>query len=179
MQRVALFVDGANMFYAQKLNGWFIDWKEFYQLFTDNRDVYGAFYFTATPKAGDAEKIKKYRKFRGFLIYNGYNVIDKELQEIRNESGEVVRLKGNLDIELVFRMLTGAHQYDEAIVVGCDVDYVPIVQHLRNIGKNVTIVGRRKSTTIELVNSCDKYIDLESIRERVERRQTGGRELTK
>jgi len=171
MQRVALFVDGANMFYAQKLNGWFIDWKELYQLFTDKQDVYGAFYFTATPKAGDAEKIKKYRKFRGALIYMGYKVIDKEVREIRDESGEVVRLKGNLDIELVFRMLSGAHQYDEAIVVGCDVDYVPVIQHLRNIGKSVTILGRQKSTAIELINACDKYIDLETIRSRIEKQR--------
>lgn len=179
MERVAIFVDGANMFYAQKLNGWFIDWKLLYQLYTDNRDIYGAFYFTATPRAGDTEKIKRYRKFRGALIYNNYEVIDKEVREIRDESGQIVRLKGNLDIEMVFRMLTGAHQYDEAIIVGCDIDYVPVIQHLRNIGKKVTIIDRRKSAAIDLINACDKFADLEGIHSRIEREQKRREELTK
>lgn len=170
MQRVAIFVDGANMFYAQKLNGWFIDWEKMYQLYTDNRDIYGAFYFTATPRAGDTEQWKRYRPFRGKLIYIGFKVIDKELQEIRDpETKQILRVKGNLDIELVFRLLTGAHQYDEAIICGCDIDYVPIIHHLRNIGKKVVVVGRRKSTSLEMINACDQFVDLEDIRRRIER----------
>lgn len=172
MSRVALFVDGANMYYAQKLNEWWIGWESAYRLFTDNRDVYGAFYFTATPAAGNKERIQAYRRFRGFLINIGFTVIDKEVREIRDrDTGELIRQKGNLDIELVFRMLSGAHQYEEAVIFGCDVDYVPIIQHLRNIGKMTTIVGRRQSTAIDLINACDKFIDLENIRPRIERKR--------
>ena len=57
MQRVALFVDGANMFYAQRDNHWHIDWRLAYHYFTDNKEKAAAYYFTATPHAGDPEKI--------------------------------------------------------------------------------------------------------------------------
>ena len=39
MMRIALFVDAANMFYAQRDNGWEIDYKKVYKYFTKGRDV--------------------------------------------------------------------------------------------------------------------------------------------
>ncbi len=57
MSRVALFVDGANMFYAQRQNEWHIDFRLVHQYFMDNREKAGAYYFTASPPAGDLAKI--------------------------------------------------------------------------------------------------------------------------
>ena len=37
--RVAIFVDGANMFYAQRDNGWRIEYKKIFQHFTTNREL--------------------------------------------------------------------------------------------------------------------------------------------
>ncbi len=54
-ERLALFVDGANMFYAQRENGWWIDWGKVHRYFCGDRILYGAFYFTATPPAGEPD----------------------------------------------------------------------------------------------------------------------------
>ncbi|HWJ03909.1 MAG TPA: NYN domain-containing protein, partial [Verrucomicrobiae bacterium] len=80
-----------------------------------------------------------------------------------------VKLKGNLDIELVFRMLAGINSYDEAVIFGGDSDYLSVVAHLRNLGKMVSCVGRRASTSIELINECDRFMDLNDIRTWIER----------
>jgi uncharacterized LabA/DUF88 family protein len=53
--------------------------------------------------------------------------------------------------------------------MGGDSDYVPIVSHLRALGKTVTIVGRRESVSNSLINVANKFVDLNSIRDRVER----------
>jgi len=171
MQRIALFVDGANMFYAQRDNRWHIDWRLVFNFFTDNKEKAAAYYFTATPAVGDFERIKKYRGFKTALQSMGYSVVDKEIRLIKNPaSNQVVKIKGNLDIELVFRLLTEANTYDEVILMGCDSDYIPVVSHLRAIGKVVTVVGRKGSTSNDLINVANKFLDLEEIRTRIEKK---------
>src|SRR6266852_1540597 len=141
MARVALFVDGANMFYAQRDNGWHIDFRLVHEYFFQNREKAAAYYFTASPSAGDQARVDKYRRFRSALIHLGYSVVDKEVRVITDASSEQVKIKGNLDIELVFRMLVEEKAYDEVVLMGGDSDYIEILKHLRNLGKVVVVVG--------------------------------------
>lgn len=167
--RVAIFVDGANMFYAQRDSGWRIEYKKVFQYFTDNRDLAGAYYFTATPPAHRAENVVKYRKFRQALILIGYSVIDKEVRVFQDKETGQVKLKGNLDIDMAFKMLSMIHNYDEAVVLGGDSDFIPIFQYLGNLGKTVVCVGRKESTALDLINAATKFIPLDSIRQRIEK----------
>lgn len=170
-QRVGLFVDGANMFYAQRENGWHIDWRLVYHFFFDNKEKAAAYYFTATPPAGDSEKVKRYRGFRTALQSIGYNVVDKEVRVIKDPTSDVpVKVKGNLDIELVFRLLTELNNYEEIVLMGCDSDYIPIVSHLRACGKTVTVVGRKGMISNDLINVANKFQDLENLRTRIEKK---------
>jgi uncharacterized LabA/DUF88 family protein len=169
MDRVAIFIDAGNMFYAQKENNWWIDWRRALQYFTDNRYLYGAYYFTAMPPPERNEKLQKYRKFRKFLIASGYKVVDKEVRTRTDPSTGQLKEKGNLDIELVFHMMVAPEKWDEAVVFGCDVDYAPILEHLRNIGKKIKVVGIRKMTSLDLINAVSEYVDLNEIRSRVEK----------
>jgi uncharacterized LabA/DUF88 family protein len=167
MERVGLFVDGAAMFYAQRDNDWHIDYRNVYHYFTDNRDKAGAWYFTATPPATDEDASDRYRKFKHALTQIGYNVKDKEVRVLYDKNTGQARLKGNLDIELVFRMLSSVNSYDTAVLLGGDSDYVPLIEHLVNLGKRVIVVGRRQSTAIDLINSASQFIDLNDIRDRI------------
>jgi uncharacterized LabA/DUF88 family protein len=171
MQRVALFVDGANMFYAQRDNGWHIDFRLIHQYFMDNREKAGAYYFTASPPAGDPAKIDKYRRFRTALINLGFNVVDKEVKVMHDPTTGQTKIKGNLDIDLVFRMLTSINSYDEVVLMGGDSDYVPVINHLRASGKTVTVVGRRESVSTDLINSANRFLDLNSLRNRIEKKR--------
>ena len=170
MERVALFVDGASMFYAQRDNGWHIDFRSVYQYFTDNREVAGASYYTASPPIAERDRYDKYRGFRSALIHIGYTVVDKEVRVITDPATGQTKLKGNLDIELVFRMLASINSYDTVVLLGGDSDYIPIVEHLVNSGKRVIIVGRRQSTSTELVNAASQFVDLNDLRARIEKR---------
>ena len=170
MARIALFVDGASMFYAQRAQGWHIDFRSVYEHFTAGKQVTGAYYFTATPPARNLDAVQRYRRFRTALIYIGWNVIDKEVHVITDRETGQTKTKGNLDIELTFRMLSSADAWDEAILFGVDVDYIPIIKHLQNLGKTITCVGRREMTSIELINAA-RFIDLESLRGLIEKRK--------
>ena len=167
MERVGLFVDGAAMFYAQRDNGWHIDYRNVYHYFADNRDKAGAWYFTATPPASDPSALDRYRKFKHALTQIGYNVKDKEVRVLYDKNTGQPRLKGNLDIELVFRMLSSVNSFDTVVLLGGDSDYVPLIEHLVNLGKRVIVVGRRQSTAIDLINTSSQFIDLNDIRDRI------------
>ncbi len=169
MTTVALFVDGANMFYAQKQQGWHIDWAAVLQHFIAGKQKCGAFYFTATPAASNPQAVQRYRKFRTALIYMGYEVIDKEVHVIQDPTSGITKLKGNLDIELVFRMLASATGWDEGILMGMDLDYIPIINHLRNMGKTVICVGRKQMTSLELINASTQFIELDDLRKLIEK----------
>ena len=171
MPRIALFVDGANMFYAQRDQGWRIEFRSAYEHFTAGKEIAGAYYFTATPPAGNIQAVQAYRRFRTALIYIGYSVVDKEVHVITDRQTGQTKLKGNLDIELTFRMLSTADSWDEAVLLGVDVDYVPIITHLQNLGKTITCVGRRQSTSLELINAANRFIDLEDLRRLIEKRK--------
>jgi len=168
-RRVAIFVDGANMFYTQRNIKWHIDYKRVYEYFLKDKEKSGCYYFTASPPAGNKEMIDKYRKFRHSLIKMGYTVIDKELREIRDRhTGEEVP-KGNLDIEIVLWMITTKNDYDDLIFLGGDGDFVCVVDYLRKEGKRVICVGDVESTATELQNIVNEFIDINTIRGYIEK----------
>ena len=171
MQQVALFVDGANMFYAQREQKWHIDYKLVFQYVFNNREKAGAYYFMASPSPSEQDRLITYRKFRTALINMGYQVVDKEIRVLTDPVTKVQRQKGNLDIDMVFAMLTSMNLYDEAVMMGGDSDFIPIIKHLRNSGKSVTVIGRRSMTATDVINAASKYTDLEQLRTQVEKRR--------
>jgi len=166
-ERIAIFVDGAAMFYAQRENGWHIDYRNVFHYFTDNRELSGAWYFTAIPPAGDPDAVNRYKKFKYALTQIGFRVKDKEVRVLYDKNTGVAKLKGNLDIELVFRMLSAVETYDTVVLLGGDSDYLPVIEHLVNLGKKIIIVGRKGSTANDLINASTSFVDLNSIRDRI------------
>ena len=150
-------------------------WIAGIQYFTDNRDLAFAWYFTAKPPRHRPEKLEGYTRFRQALIHIGYKVIDKEVRVIEDKESNQIKLKGNLDIEMAFKMLSGVPHYDEAVVLGGDSDFIPIFQYLVNLGKTVVCVGRKASTSLDLINAATKFIDLENIKDRIEKKIREGR----
>jgi len=169
MESVAIFVDGANMFYVQKKNGWHIDFNKVFGYFSHGKNLHAAFYYTATPPYSERERVEGYRRFREALIHIGYTVRDKEVRVLRDPTTGQTKLKGNLDIEMVMDLVSNRSHYDEAVLVGGDSDFVPVVRFLRDEGKRVTVVGQRGFTSLELINCSSKYIDVNDIRTYIEK----------
>lgn len=82
------------MFYAQKDNGWYIDFKRAYEYFGKDKKITVACYFTGTPYYEQTERVESYRGFRSFLIYTGYRVVPKETKRIKHKIPEDVMIDG-------------------------------------------------------------------------------------
>lgn len=165
MSRVALFVDGANMFYAQRKVGWHLDYRKVYEYFTRGREVYNAFYYTSVTTPPDPGM----EGFLRALTAIGYTVRRKPIKEIMDqETGAVIR-KANLDIEIVIDMFNTVDLYDVAILISGDGDFERAVELIRSKGKRIIGVGSSSMAAYDLVNATDRYVFLEDIRTDVEK----------
>lgn len=164
--KTALFVDGVNMFYAQKKLGWHLDYKRILHYFVPNPEhLYNAFYYTGVQNPTEPKE----ENFLNALTMMGYTVRRKRVKVIFDlDSGEEIR-KANLDTEMVVDMFNTVDNYARAIVFSGDSDFERALELLRTKGKEIIVVSTRGMVAIELINSADRYYDLQYLREEFEK----------
>jgi uncharacterized LabA/DUF88 family protein len=163
--RVAIFIDGANMFYAQRILGWHLDFARVIDYFTRDAELYNAFYYTGVQVPPDLSQ----RDFLTALRHLGFTVREKVIKETFDQASSSTIRRANLDIEIVIDMFNTATRYDVAVLMSGDGDFERAVELLRSKGKEIIGVGTRGMIAAELENACDRYVKLEDIRSEVEK----------
>lgn len=165
MNRLSIFVDGNNMFYAQQKNGWFFDPKRVLEYFTTEKSVelINAYWYTGLKDPQDQ------RGFRDALISLGYTVRTKILKEYYDDTSGRYSQKANLDIEIVVDMFNTVEQYDRVILFSGDGDFERAIEQLRSKNTHITVVSTEGMIARELRNVTDRYIDLNDIRPHIEK----------
>lgn len=157
--RVAIFIDGSNLFYAALQLGIEIDYSKLLNSLADGARVLRAFFYTGIDPSNEKQK--------GFLLWmrhHGFRVVTKELVQFVDGSK-----KANLDVEIAVDMMTLADSYDTAILVSGDGDLAYAVNKISYLGVRVEIVSLRSMTSDSLINVADRYIDLETIKEFIQK----------
>ncbi|MEN9216380.1 MAG: NYN domain-containing protein [Gloeomargarita sp. HHBFW_bins_162] len=155
--RLAIFIDGSNLFYAALQLGIEIDYTKLLCYLTAGSRLLRAFFYTGVDPTNE--------KQQGFLLWmrrNGYRVVYKELVQLPDGSK-----KANLDVEIAVDMLSLVGAYDTAILVSGDGDLAYAVDAVSYRGVRVEVVSLRSMTSDNLINVSDRYIDLESIRDEI------------
>ncbi len=165
MNRLSIFVDGNNMFYAQQKNGWFFDPRRVLDYFKGepNITLVNAFWYTGLKDPQDQ------RGFRDALISLGYTVRTKILKEYYDDNSGRYSQKANLDIEIVVDMFNTVDQYDRVILFSGDGDFERAIELLRSKNTHITVVSTEGMIARELRNATDRYIDLNDIRDYIEK----------
>jgi uncharacterized LabA/DUF88 family protein len=165
MNRLSIFVDGNNMFYAQQKNGWFFDPRRVLQHFTSDKEtvLMNAFWYTGIKDHQDQ------RGFRDALISLGYTVRTKILKEYYDDTSGRYSQKANLDIEIVIDMFNTVEQYDRVILFSGDGDFERAIELLRSKNTHITVVSTEGMIARELRNVTDRYIDLNDMRPHIEK----------
>jgi uncharacterized LabA/DUF88 family protein len=166
LNRLSIFVDGNNMFYAQQKNGWFFDPKRVLEYFAGsktNLELVNAFWYTGLKDPQDQ------RGFRDALISLGYTVRTKILKEYYDDTSGRYSQKANLDIEIVVDMFSTVDQYDRVILFSGDGDFERAIELLRAKNTHITVVSTEGMIARELRNVTDRYIDLNAIRSEIEK----------
>ncbi len=152
--RVAIFVDGANMDGACRDAGYFLDYYKVGSFLRANATFNAAFFYIADFTAKDPVQLK----FLDFLAHSGYIVRKKAVKVIKDrETGKEI-YKANVDTEMVLDMVNTADNYDVAFLLSGDSDFERCVDLLRSRGKRVFVMSSEGSMSRELSHVADKPI---------------------
>ena len=164
-ERLALFIDGANLFAAGKSLGFDIDYKLLRQEFMRRGKLLRAFYYTALL---ESEEYSPIRPLVDWLQYNGYTMVTKPAKEYTDSMGRR-KVKGNMDIELAVDALELAPRLDHAVIFSGDGDFKPLVEALQRAGVRVSVVSTIRSQppmiADDLRRQADNFIELEDLRD--------------
>src|SRR3954447_14075057 len=94
--KIALFIDGANLYATAKTLGFDIDYKRLLKEFQSRGTLVRAYYYTAIIEDQEYLSI---RPLIDWLDYNSYTVVTKATKEFADASGRR-KSKGNMEIEL-------------------------------------------------------------------------------
>ena len=168
MQRVSIFVDGANMYYAQKKLGWYIDFRKVLQFFGHDAGnaISEAYYYTGA----DTQAKNRDNAFHDYLMHAGYTVRTKTIKQMVDDTtGEIVE-KANLDIELVIDMFNTVELYDTCILMSGDSDFERALELVRSRGKRIAVIAQPEMTARELRNVAGRnYFDLREMEKQLAR----------
>src|SRR4028119_1981978 len=120
-QRIALFIDGANLYATTKSLGFDIDYKRLLKEFQTRGYLVRAFYYTALVEDQEYSSI---RPLIDWLDYNGYRVVTKPAKEFVDSTGRR-KGKGNMDIELALDALELSPFIDHMVLFSGAGDFRP------------------------------------------------------
>ncbi|SDJ84771.1 Uncharacterized conserved protein, LabA/DUF88 family [Bradyrhizobium sp. Rc2d] len=167
--RIALFIDGANLYATTKTLGFDIDYKRLLKEFQGRGTLLRAFYYTAVIEDQEFSSI---RPLVDWLDYNGYTVVTKATKEFVDAAGRR-KVKGNMDIELAVDAMELAGLIDEMILFSGDGDFRPLVAAVQRRGVRVAVVStiatQPPMVADELRRQADVFIDLAELQAKVGR----------
>ena len=173
-EKIALFIDGANLYAAARALNFDIDYKRLLDVFASKGRMIRAFYYTALIEDQEYSPI---RPLVDWLDYNGYTMVTKPAKEFTDATGRR-KIKGNMDIELAIDLLEMAEYLDHAVVFSGDGDFRSLVEAAQRKGLRVTVVSTVRSQppmiADELRRQADNFIELEDLRSTISR-NGGGR----
>ncbi|WP_449254400.1 LabA-like NYN domain-containing protein [Brevundimonas naejangsanensis] len=161
--RIALFIDGANLYSAARALNCDLDFKKLSKRFTGEGRLIRAYYYTAVI---EGEEFSPIRPLVDWLDYNGFTVVTKPVKRYVDAQGHS-RTKGNMDMEIAVDMLELAPRLDHAVLFSGDGDFRRLVQAMQSKGVRVTVVSTVKSQppqiSDDLRRQADAFIDLADI----------------
>src|SRR5690606_5767208 len=168
-EKIALFIDGANLYATSRALGFDIDYRKLLASFQQRGYLLRAYYYTALVEDQEYSSI---RPLIDWLDYNGYKVVTKPAREFTDSSGRR-KIKGNMDIELTVDALQLADSVDHYVIFSGDGDFRTLVEALQRRGRKVSVVSTMASQppmiADELRRQADHFIELQSLRGEVGR----------
>lgn len=110
--KIALFIDGANLNATCKALSFDIDYKRLLKEFQNRSTLLRAFYYTTIIEDQECSSI---RPLVDWLDYNGYTVVTKPTKEFVDASGRR-KVKGNMDIELAVDAMELAKHINQMVL---------------------------------------------------------------
>ena len=176
-EKIALFIDGANLYSATRALGFNIDFRRLLDYFGAEGRLVRAYYYTAL---FDEVEYPPLRPLVGWLDYNGFALVTKRAKEFTDANGNR-RVKGDMDIEIAIDAMEMARKLDRIVLISGDGDFRRLVEAVQREGVRVSVVSTLRSSppmvADELRRQADEFVDLVDLAPEIARpaRQAEGR----
>ena len=168
-EKIALFIDGANLYATAKSLGFDIDYKRLLREFHSRGYLLRAFYYTAVVEDQEYSSI---RPLIDWLDYNGYTVVTKATKEFVDQTGRR-KVKGNMDIELAVNAMEIASHIDHMVLFSGDGDFRSLVEAVQRKGVRVTVASTVSTqppmVADELRRQADIFLDIAELQTKIGR----------
>ena len=159
-ERIALFIDGANLYATAKSLGFDIDYRRLLAAFRKEAYVLRALYYTVIAEDQEYSSI---RPLIDWLDYNGFTIITKPSREFTDATGRR-KVKGSMDIELAVDAMELAQYLDHVVLFSGDGDFRSLVEAIQRRGRKVSVVStiatQPPMAADDLRRQADHFIDL-------------------
>ncbi|APG83211.1 NYN domain-containing protein [Sinorhizobium americanum] len=178
-EKIALFIDGANLYATSKSLGFDIDYRKLLNAFQQRAYLLRAYYYTALIEDLEFSSI---RPLIDWLDYNGYTVVTKPAKEFTDAQGRR-KIKGNMDIELAIDAMEQCRVVDHFVLFSGDGNFTTLVEALQRRGRKVSVVSTLTTqppmVADELRRQADHFIDLNSLRGEIDRHPQAAPQILK
>lgn len=173
--KIAVFVDAANLWGSYKSLGRLLDLSKLHDFFGKkfNAEVFKMLYYEAyrEEEEGSEAMQKQYKFFKNLQDNMKITPVTKALKIIKQRTdrgkplideltGAIeVMEKGNFDVEITIDAVSLADQYEIAVFMTGDSDFLPLMHYLQRLGKNVYVFSTRNTVSNELLEEADQYFD--------------------
>jgi len=168
-ERVALFIDGANLYATARSLGFDIDYKRLLDVFSSRCNLVRALYYTALVEDQEYSPI---RPLVDWLDYNGYTMVTKPTKEFTDATGRR-KVKGNMDIELAVDVMEMMDHVDHIVLFSGDGDFRRLMEAVQRRGRRTTVVSTLRSQppmiADELRRQADIFVDLADLQSLIAR----------
>jgi len=150
-QRVEVLIDVQNLYYSAKnLYHKKVNFKEVLKTGVSGRKLIRAFAYVVRTKKGEE------RPFFEALNKLGLETRIRDLKEFYGGAK-----KADWDVGIVIDAVRTASNLDVIVLVSGDGDFIPLVEYLKNKGKRVEVIAFGKTTSSELQEEADEFINLD------------------
>ncbi len=168
-ERVAMFIDGANLYAAARTLGFDIDYKRLLKWGASQGRLIRTFYYTALLEDQEYSPI---RPLVDWLDYNGYTMVTKPAKEFTDSLGRR-KTKGNMDVELAVDVMEMLEYIDHVVLFSGDGDFRRLIEAAQRRGRRTSVVSTIKTSppmiADELRRQADHFIDLGDLYSEIQR----------
>lgn len=109
------------------------------------------------------QRVRFYQKLNSF----GYKLHLKPVKLYDQDDGTTKR-KANCDVDMAFHLMKERDNFDRAVVLSGDGDFLPVLKYLKANGKDIVILGRSGRTAKEIKQFAGSgFKDFQYLRERL------------
>lgn len=132
------FIDSQNLNLGTQRMGWKMDWRKFRDFLRNKYNVTHAYMFIGYMH--ENEQLYEYMHELGYLVVLKPTVDVTPDSNSKQDSKDKPAVKGNVDADLVLYAMKEFPNYDKAILVSGDGDFLGLVEYLQEQGKLANIL---------------------------------------